>query len=72
MGQRQDTLAAKKASFEGLRADRRNGNYSLISTGSQATVIQDSAADRLNTEQGRDWWLLDGALDSVLVSKKKK
>ena len=66
------TLAAKQASLQGLRADRRNGNYFLISTGSQATVFQDSSADRLNTVQGRDWWLLDSILDSVVISKKKK
>jgi uncharacterized repeat protein (TIGR01451 family) len=66
------TLAAKRASLPGLRSDRRNGNYFLISSGSQATVFQDNAADRLNTVQGRDWWLLDGVLDLVVISKKKK
>ena len=33
------TLAAKHASLQGLRADRRNGNYFLINSGSQATVF---------------------------------
>jgi len=66
------TLAAKRASLQGLRADGRNGNYFLLSSGNQATVFSDSSPDRLNTVQGRDWWLLDGVLDSVVVSKKKK